>query len=251
MTTEPRAMPARRAAAMRAGVALVMALLGWASFAPRALAQACSADEAQAIVSRTLAANAAARQGQLEGFVAAMKALPSQVPPGCRGLLERLQPMASRCNAEEKGRALNAFAVIVSAAAAGDLRRLMDAYDGLERSVGRRCWIAVNMRTEPEVVARCTPAELEGLAAQAAPVLRATMRALGSGDMSGLMQAMGGLPQFSPPCAAAIQRHSQQPRAGAGGRPAVGAPASVNDHGNGTLSVNGVGACGPSGCIAF
>lgn len=209
---------------------------------------ACTEQDIAGIVSRTNAANAAIRAGNLEQYMQAMRTSNAQVPADCRPVLDRLQPMATRCTAEEKRLAMDTFAVMMRAAPLGDVRRMLAAYDRLERAVTPRCWIGINLRNEPDVVSNCRPAELEGLAALAGPAMRATGRAVETGDVSGLMQVLTAMPAFSPACNAAIARNTpRQPPQAKG----LAAPGGVNDHGNGTYSVPGVGACTPSGCMAF
>lgn len=217
---------------------------------PAAAARAaCTNEDVAAIFARTEEAHAALRAGSPQRYVQAMKASNARVPADCRPVLDRLQPMATRCTAEEQRFAMDVFKVTMQAAATADWRRMLAAYDLLEQTVTPRCWIAVNLRTEPDVVVNCGPAELEGLAALAGPAIRATGRAAATGDVSGLLQVLGAMPAFTPQCAAAIQRHA--PPAGPGGQARPGPPGGVNDHGNGLYSVPGVGACGPSGCVAF
>jgi len=210
---------------------------------------ACTGQDIAGIVSRTNAANAAIRAGNLKQYVQAMRDSNAQVPAECRPVLDRLQPMATRCMAEEKRLAMDAFAIMMRAAPVGDVRRMLAAYDALERAVTPRCWIGINLRNEPDVVSNCSPAELEGLAALAGPAMRATGHAFATGDFSALFQVLSALPAFSPACNAAIARNTPPPQAH--GRPRLGAPGGVNVHGNGTYSVPGVGACTPSGCMAF
>ena len=224
---------------------VVLALL---TLAPAAQA-ACTDADVAAIVARTNAANAAISAGNLDRYVQAMRASNAQVPPDCRPVLDRLQPMATRCTAEERRIAMDAFSVMMGSARTSDWRRMLASYDTLERAVAPRCWIAIILRTEPDVVVNCRPDELEGLAKLAGPAIRATGRVVETGDVSGLMQVLTAMPAFTPPCAAAIQRHT--PQAPSGSRPRPSAPGSVNDHGNGLYSVPGVAACGPSGCVAF
>ena len=128
---------------------------------------ACTGQDIAGIVSRTNAANAAIRAGNLKQYVQAMRDSNAQVPAECRPVLDRLQPMATRCMAEEKRLAMDAFAIMMRAAPVGDVRRMLAAYDALERAVTPRCWIGINLRNEPDVVSNCSPAELEGLAALA------------------------------------------------------------------------------------
>jgi hypothetical protein len=212
---------------------------------------ACTRQDIAGIVSRTNAANAALGAGNLEQYMQAMRATNAQVPADCRPVLDRLQPMATRCTAEEKRLAMDAFAVMMRAAPWGDLRRMLASYDALERAVTPRCWIGINLRTEPDVVSNCSPAELEALAALAGPVFRASAQAVETGDASGVFQALAAMPALSQACDAAIARNMPKPSQQQAQRSALPGPGSVNDHGNGTYSVPGVGACTPSGCMVF
>lgn len=242
------ASPALQARHAFQALLMLAALLSLAAPGARA---ACTDQDVAAIVSRTNAANAAIRAGSVEGYVQAMRAANAQVPADCRPVLDRLQPMATRCSAAEKRVAMDAFGSMMRAAPAHDWRRMVTAYDALERAVTPGCWIAINLRTEPDVVVNCRPAELERLASLAGPLIRATGRAADTGDASGVLQVLGGMPALTPRCQGAIQRNTPRPAAQAGGRPRPNAPGSVNDHGGGLYSVPGVGACGPSGCMAF
>lgn len=212
---------------------------------------ACTEQDVAAIVARTQEADAAMRAGSLERYLQLMRSSSAKAPADCRPVLDRLQPMVTRCTAEERRVALEAFGAMIGAAGRNDWRGMLAGYEALEQAVTPRCWIATNQRTEIDVVANCSPAELEGLASLAGPMIRATGRAVDSGDVSGLLQVLGAMPAFTPQCGAAIQRHAPPTSGPAGSPPRPRAPGGVNDHGNGLYSVPGVGACGPSGCVAF
>lgn len=73
--------------------------------------------------------------------------------------------------------------------------------------------------------------------------------------MAGNLQLISHLSQelqeaLSPECWAALVLYSQsQPYSGGSGY--LSPPPSVYDHGGGTYSVPGVGACGPGGCVPY
>lgn len=82
---------------------------------------------------------------------------------------------------------------------------------------------------------------------------QAIMQAAYLGDINQAVQLAQSLEQsISPACSAALARaqaYSQSPGYGQG-YGTQRAP-SVLDHGGGTYSVPGVGACGPSGCMSL
>lgn len=76
------------------------------------------------------------------------------------------------------------------------------------------------------------------------------VRALESFDWQGygaLLEELQG--QLSPNCLAALQQQQMQRSQLPGTRPSP--EPRVYDHGGGTYSVPGVGACGPGGCVSY
>lgn len=230
-------------------------LLGLAASGASVLAPAaqalCSDQDIARIVSQTQAANEAIAAGNLQRYVQANQAMKAQAPANCRQYLDRLQPMATRCTAQEKHLAVEAIKTMMRAVSAVDVQGFFGTYTNLERAVTPRCFVGINMHSKPDVVSNCTAVELESLAALAGPIMRATQRALETGDNSGLFQVLGAMPALSSECAGAIQRNTPRPPPQRQARPRPSAPGGVIDHGNGTYSVPGVAACSPSECMVF
>lgn len=211
----------------------------------------CSAADAgraevysQAIVGKLL-------DSDLEAYARLVVEFERGLSKPCRAALERMQPERRRCNAQERKQVVDSFAAQFALAAAGDLLGMFDASQALEQAISRSCWLAVNQPVQPMVRQACSHAELDQIAAHSGPLREATRVMLSSLDIEpylGVVQSM--FASVSPSCRqgmqSAVQQSARQPSPGA-----ASTNPRIHDHGHGTLSVPGVGACTPSGCMSF
>jgi hypothetical protein len=109
----------------------------------------------------------------------------------------------------------------------------------------------VNYPTDPVVLATCSPDEVALLASTSEATVGALRRVLATQDVPELLQlAMAAYASLSAPCVSALTRYQQAAPYGGSAQPSFGV-SNVYDHGGGTYSMPGVGACGPSGCIPY
>jgi hypothetical protein len=140
-----------------------------------------------------------------------------------------------------------------TATRSGDLVGVLNAIGALEDGLSPACWTAVNYPVDPAVQLACSSTELNILASASRKLLSAYRALLTSGDFSPLMQVSLNLAntQLSRVCAAALQQAQNPYQQQWKGGMALPGVSNVYDHGGGTYSVPGVGACTPSGCMAF
>jgi len=231
-------------------------LSAWGVAANAQLPDECTgADHTRAAVYTDAAVKALLQQGDTEKFIALLREMESGFSQECRAALDRQQPVRVRCTATERELVLKHYDAIIGAAYQGDVPRMFALFQNLEASVSPTCWLALNQHDDPRVRKICSAAELDAMASYAGPAMRAMQRMLMTGDTSQLLQlAQESTAQLSPECAQAVAQAqqkaaaAQQPAGGA--KPPMSLP-NVLDHGGGTLSVPGVGACTPSGCMAY
>jgi hypothetical protein len=89
------------------------------------------------------------------------------------------------------------------------------------------------------------------MASYTGPVMRATQLMLMTGDMSQLFQLGQEMTtKLSPKCSQAVTQAQQAKQSKPKAKTPMPLP-GVIDHGGGTLSAPGLGACTPSGCMAY
>ena len=218
---------------------------------PDAISAPCS-DADQQIRSRYQAASSdALKAGNLDRFRMLEQSLPGELSAACRRALEQMEPMRARCTADEKVAVLRHYQAIMQAAWSGDVMSIFSYMENLEQVLSPQCWLATNRHIDPNVQRACTPAELDHLASFAGPVVRATARLISSGDFAPLIEIQqAALTPLSQNCGNALVQ-LQQSKNNRPNQASRYQPENVIDHGGGTYSVPGSGACTPSGCMVY
>ena len=234
---------------------LVTALLGaaWIGCAWAELPKACTSADASWVELQEPLARQELVKGNAAAFVAASRRTEAGLSVPCRAAVEREQPMRTRCSADERILVLKGSQLMVASAAAGNLEGVFVTFFKLDELLSQECWIAVNRPEHPYIRASCTGPELDRIASYAAPVMKATYNVLAMGDLLSLLVVVQEIQsKLSPACATAVQRAQQEGTFGQAPRSGRPTPLpGVYDHGGGTLSVPGVGACTPTGCMSF
>jgi len=191
----------------------------------------------------------AVMRGDAQRAVSLMREMETGLSPGCRAALDRQQPARVLCTANERNLILDHYQGMIGAAFKQDIQRVFELFDGMEASVSSQCWLAVNQSTDPDILQACSADELDTMASFAGPIVRSTRSAVVSGDLSQMVQVLEDLQRrLSPSCNQGLAKAAQR-----NPPPAAGSPPrlpSVEDHGNGTYSVPGVGWCTPTDCAA-
>lgn len=214
----------------------------------------CSAADQQRAEARAARAMEALLEGDAERFVRLSRAADAALPPACRAAAARRQPAMFKCTREERKTTLSRYTEMMNAALSGDLQRYFVLVQDLENSLSPDCWIAVNRHQDSRVVEACSDRELDTMAAATRAVMRAMEQAISTGDFAPMIQiAQRATSDLSPECSASIVAFQQRMQQMPGPMPAASQMRmpSVMDHGGGTYSMSGVGACSPSGCVAF
>lgn len=213
-----------------------------------------SADSKRAADYTNAAANALAQDGNIAKYIALLREMESGLSSTCRAALNRLQPARVRCTAGERELVLRHYEAIIGAALTGEVDRMFGLFQNLEASVSRTCWLAVNQHDDRRIRQTCSAAELDMMASYVGPAMRAMQDALITYDASQLLKLLKEqTAKLSPDCSQAVawmQQAKLQQQAHNAGKTPMQLP-GVIDHGGGTLSAPGLGACTPSGCMAF
>ncbi len=190
--------------------------------------------------------------GNLDRYRQLQRDLPAKLSPPCRKLLDRLEPVRVQCTADEKDEVLGHYQSVMEAAWNGDVMGLLSELQDLEETVSPQCWLATNRHTDPRVQNACSAIELDHMASFAGPILRATSRMLEAGDLGPILQLGQALvAPLSSACSSAVARLQQQVQASSTSPAKRYQPANILDHGGGTYSSPGLGACTPSGCMSY
>lgn len=233
----------------------LLAALAAALAAPLAtLAQeGCTPDERRHLARRQQQATAALRQSESAAQYVAMLAGPDpQVSAACRREQIRRAPAIVLCTSEEKATLLEGYEAALEAVEARDAQGAIGALHGIEDSVSEECWIASNFHQDPRVQEACSGEERLFLAQRASSALVAFRRAL-AGDPMPILQLLEELStNLGAVCQntlveIGLENGGQSP----GSSPSLGGLGGVEDHGGGLYVAPGLGACGPSGCMAF
>lgn len=221
-------------------------------FGQQQLPAVCSAADRQSSAQYTQVAIQALVEGRLARFAELSQAVEDALSPACRAALARSHPVAVKCSRAEKSAVLSSYFKIMAAALSGDLQQVFRLSDDLEASLSRSCWIAINRIQDPVVVQACTDQELDFLASQATPLMRATEQSLGTGDLTPVYQmAQRMMEPLGPACRDGLTDLQRRMQVLGGQQSWSTRLPNVLDHGGGTFSVPGLGACTPSGCMAY
>lgn len=214
-------------------------------------AQGCSTEDDQIRAQYQQASLQALLSGDLTRFASLQESLPGRLSTSCRARLNQLEPMRVKCTAQEKSRVMEGYRAVFAAAQSGNVMRMFDVLEGLEATVSSQCWLAANRQSDPRALSACTASELDHLASFAGPTLRASRILLSTFDPMPLLRLNQQMvAPLSQSCQAALAR-VQQAAQMAQPQPRSYRPPSVLDHGGGTYSVPGMGACTPSGCVTY
>lgn len=215
----------------------------------------CSASDQKLISTYSSAAVEALVAGNLERSIALSQQLDQKLSPGCLKELARSEPVRSNCSVDEKKIALTHYEGVIEATLRSNIARVFALLDDLEQSLSQKCWIAVNYPQDAEVQQACSSSELTLIASAAGPARQALKRAMMTGDVSDTFQLLQQLSaRLSGDCQTALaqaQAKAQQKQQYPGGSPRPQMPDAIQDHGNGTYVMPGVGACTNNGCMAF
>jgi hypothetical protein len=213
-------------------------------------AAGCSSSDQQLISSYSEAAVKAFVSRDLKRYVNLMQELEAKVSSNCRAELAQSEPRRGKCSLDERKTVLSHYQAIIKAAWNGDINRLFLLFENLEESLSRPCWIALNRSQDARVQKTCSSSEVDLIASYSGPMTRSVKQFLISGDVSqliGLQQDM--YTKISPACQTALANVQKSTQNQPGSREYL--PPGVLDHGGGTYSVPGMGACTSSGCMAY
>jgi hypothetical protein len=229
-----------------AGVAAVALMI----LPPEATAQTCSAADQQVRSQYESESLRALVTGDLNKYQNLQQSLPHQLSSSCRQILNQMEPMRVKCTAQEKNAVLEHYQAVTEAGFSGDVMRIFAIMENLEATLSKACWDATNRPTDPRVQGACTAEELDHVASFAGPMRRATSRFL-TGDLGSILQLSQQMyAPLSQHCTSVLQRVQQERQQAQNPARQYGSE-NVLDHGGGTLSVPGLGACTPSGCMAY
>lgn len=215
-------------------------------------AQTCSQEEAGIRAQYEAASLEALRRGDMNRYRDMKLSLEGELSPSCRRLLDEVEPMRVQCSAQEKELVLQHYSAVFQAAQNLDVMRVIDVMLHLEAEISQQCWVAANRHIDPQVVAACTGRELDHIASFAGPTLRMTRGLLTGSNVdlnAALTLGQGMTAPLSQGCNQALANIQQPP--GPAPDPFNYGPRNVIDHGGGTYSVPGTGACSSAGCIAY
>lgn len=242
-------------------IALMIFTMGWASTGYAQLPSGCNSADQNRYANFTVAAvQALVNKGDPERFIALMRESETGLSKACQAALNRDQPTRVRCTAKEHTTILQHYQAMISNTLAGNAQQFFVLMAHMEESVSPTCWLAVNQPNDPGVRRNCSSSELDGIASFTGPMIRASLSAATTGDVSPLVNLMQLQEQIqnerlSPRCRSVLAQaaqHQAQQQAQISQNKGTPIPLpGVNDHGGGVLSVPGVGACTPSGCMAF
>jgi hypothetical protein len=236
-------------------MAMCMFVVAWAAPVHAQPPGGCSsADQARYTNYSERAVNALLKEQDVETFIGLMHEMDSGLSGSCRAALEREQPARVRCTHEERKLLLQHQYAIIVAALQGNALKIWSLLEHLEASVSSACWLAINRPDDRRVQQRCSDNELGIIASYAGPLNRATERVLrryqqtGNLDLSDFINiAQQRQAQLSQACNNALSQTGPGPNEPST-PPKLG---NIIDHGGGTLSAPGIGACTPSGCMAY
>ncbi len=214
----------------------------------------CSSTDQKRVDQYTDAAVNALVNGNLARFDGLTREIESGLSKTCRAALDREQPIRVRCTADERKLVLQYYDAILLSILNMDLESYFDSYENLEGSVSSACWLALNQHDDPRIRRACSAGELDLMASYAGPVLRATKQVLLTGDLSEILQLSQQLTsQLSSKCYTTVAQVQQEKQVPKNNQPAgnLQRPPRVYDHGGGTFSVPGLGACTPGGCMSY
>lgn len=129
----------------------------------------------------------------------------------------------------------------------GDLLGVIRASRRLSRALSPACHQAVAEAQGQQGPPPCSVDEVELLL----EVMDESFTAAQRGDFEGSMRPLARLQVLSQQCQVALAEAQQRAQSRTTPARPLGAPASVEDHGNGTLVSPGLGYCDRSGCGAF
>lgn len=220
----------------------------------------CSESEQRRIESRQRNALRELKAGNVAAYRELLRTPDAQMSPACRAEQVRRNPASTICTEQEKSAVLVRYQNMVrlvgptgSRATLATLGTALDELAALEDEVSSECWTALFYPTDQRVQEACSIGEKNLLAAGATSAISATRHLLSVGDPGPMLDlATSLMSRLSPACYAAASAAGQGGGGTAsGGRSQAPGFSNVYDHGGGTFSMTGVGACSPSGCVAF
>jgi hypothetical protein len=231
---------------------IVVALVFLAGGAPSpGRANTCSASEQQRIDARRQRAIGDLKAGKLAGYRELLRTPDPELSPECRRAQERDFPASTKCTQTEKGLILSSTGEAMDAARSGNLERVIVVIETLYDRLSPACWTAMSYPLDPAVQRACSSEELSLMASSSGRSVAALRVLRTRGDPSPMLQvSLELLSRLSPECVGAVTVAQQAAQQRWRGSPPPGV-SNVYDHGGGTYSMPGVGACTPSGCMAF
>jgi hypothetical protein len=155
-------------------------------------------------------------------------------------------PTKKTCSSEEIEMLITGIRQAQELSLQGDLRGVIRVTRRMSQALSSTCQQAVAEAQGQQGPSPCSADEMELIL----DVLDEAMAAVQQGDFEGSLRPLERLQAVSQRCQAAIAEAQQAPLRSRPARP-FGAPASVEDHGNGTYVSPGLGYCDRSSCGAF
>jgi hypothetical protein len=211
---------------------------------------ACSSADQQSITSYTKATIAALTASDLPRYRKISRELPGMLSPACQKILNQIEPMRVKCSEAEKESVLQHYKAVFEAVSYMDPMSALARMEDLEDSVSSSCWLAINRHIDPRVTNVCSSKELDHLASFAGPIMRQTQQLLKTLDPAPFLQLVQAVTApLTKPCLEGLGQ--LQAIKATQSKAMQNLPSNVLDHGGGTYSVPGLGACTPSGCMAY
>jgi hypothetical protein len=242
-------------------VAVCITAMAWAVPADAQLPGGCSSadQERYAEYSKDAVSALLEGKGNSTQFIALTSKMESGLSTGCRAALDREQPARVRCALEERNVALEHYKAYIVAVLQSDPMRPYVVLEHLEASVSSACWLALRRPDNPGIRRGCSDRELEIIASYDGSLNRASLHVLqrflqrGEFELSEFIDvARQRQARLSPACNNALDRAAvETEKSKESGKAAPPPGGGVNDHGGGTFSAPGLGACTPGGCMAY
>ena len=214
----------------------------------------CSSSDQKLVSSYTQSAVDALVAGDLKRSLQLSQELDAKLSSACLAGFAQSQPARVKCSANEKQTTVDHYKAMMQSLLGGDAIRYLRLWRHLAESVSQPCWIALNYPQDAGVQRGCSSSELNLIASSAGPSIQASLRLLEKLDFTETIQLVQYLSaRLSPGCQAALAEAQRKAQIQTPNTPrgSVNRPSGVLDHGGGTYSMPGFGACTPGGCLAY
>jgi hypothetical protein len=221
--------------------------------------ESCSGLEKSLISQYNNEAINALKKGDSTKYINLMNELEGKLSADCQLGINKLEPARDSCTKSEKEIVLTYFKDLISAILNGDINinLMIRLYENLEQSISHKCLIATYRNQDPRLKKACSSKDFDTIASYAGQILRTAERAMTTLDPTESINLTQEIyTNISDECSSILTQIQlgNQPAGidrGPGTPQTIKMPEQVIDHGGGTYSVPGVGACGFGGCMAF